>query len=66
MFPGCCGEEEVKFEYGQKRDMSSISFLYLCLKPEVCLDMDEPISDLPKKQQGELLNIDGDPDVEDG
>ena len=27
--------------------------------------MDEPISNLPPKKQYELLNIDGDPDVEE-
>ena len=45
--------------------MSSTSFSYLCPKQEVCLDKDEPISDLPPKRKGELLNIDGDPDVEE-
>ena len=27
--------------------------------------MDDPISDLPKKQQGKILTIYGDPDVEE-
>ena len=44
--------------------MSYISLSYPCLKQEVYLDMDEPISDLPPKEQGELLTIDGGPDFE--
>ena len=37
-------------------------FLLVCVwsKQEVCLDMDEPISDLPEKVQGGFLTIDGD------
>ena len=50
---------------GKKRDMSSILISYLCLKHEVCLEMDDPISDLPKKEQGKLLTIDGYPDHEE-
>ena len=53
----------VQFEYGNKIEKSSISLLYRCSKHEVCLEMDEPISDLPQKEQGGLLTIDGDPDV---
>ena len=41
-----------KFEYGQKRDMGSCLLVYVCSKQEVWLDMDEPISDLPEKEQG--------------
>ena len=37
--------------------------MFLCSKEEV--DMDEPLSNLPKKLQGELLIIDGDPEVEE-
>ena len=39
----------VQFEYGQKIEMSSCLLVYVCSKQEVCLEMDEPISDLPKK-----------------
>ena len=42
--------------------MSSSSLQFLYLKEEV--EMDEPKSNLPKKEQGELLIIDGDPEVE--
>ena len=38
----------VQFEYGQKRDMSSCLFVYLCSKQEICLDVYKPISELPK------------------
>ena len=54
----------VRFKDGQRREMSSCSLVYVCLKQEVCLEVDEPISDLPEKEQGKLLTIDGDPDVE--
>ena len=37
----------VQFEYGQKKEISSSSLLFLSLKEEV--DMDEPISHSPKK-----------------
>ena len=53
----------VQFEDGQKRDMRSCSLVYICWKQEVCLEMDEPISYLSGKEQGEVLTIDGDPDV---
>ena len=55
----------VQFEDGQKREMSSCSLVYVCLKQEVCLEVDEPISDLPEKEQGKLLTIDRDPGVEE-
>ena len=45
--------------------MSSFSLVYVCSKQKVCLEMDEPIPDLPEKEQGELLTIYGDPDVEE-
>ena len=35
--------------------------VFLSLKEEV--EMDEPISDLPKEEEGELLTINGDPEV---
>ena len=38
----------VRFEYGQKRDMSASSLLYLCDKEEVGQEVDDTISDLPK------------------
>ena len=51
----------VQFEYGQKKEMSSCSLVFLCSKEEV--DMDEPLSNSPKKEQSELLIIDGNPEV---
>ena len=44
--------------------MSYFPLIYVCSKQEACLDMDEPISDLPEKKQDYLLIIDGYPDVE--
>ena len=60
------GEKEflVQFEDGQKKEMSSVSLSYVCSTEEVCLDMDEPILDLPQKEQGGLLTVYGDPVVE--
>ena len=55
----------VQFEYEQKRDMSSSSLVYVFSKEEECLEMDEPISDLPETDQGEFLTIDWDPDAEE-
>ena len=55
----------VQFEDGKKRDMSSILILYLCSKYKVFLEMDDPISDLPEKEQGEMLTIYGYPGVEE-
>ena len=45
--------------------MSSSLFVYVCSKEEVCLEIDEPISNLPEKEQGGLLIIDGDTDIEE-
>ena len=42
----------VQFEDGKNKEMSSCSIIYVCSKYEVCLDMDEPISNLTKKEQG--------------
>ena len=39
----------VQFEYGQKREMIYISLLYPCSKEEVCLEIEDPISDLLQK-----------------
>ena len=50
----------VQFEYGKKKEISS-SLLFLILKEGV--EMDEPRSHYPKKQQSELLTIVGDPEV---
>ena len=49
------------FEDGQKKEISSSSFVYLSSKEE--LEMEEPISHLPEKEQGGLLTINGDPEV---
>ena len=43
--------------------MSYFLLLYLCSKEELCLEIDNPISNLTGTEKGELLNIDGDPDV---
>ena len=50
----------VQFEDGQKKEMISSSLVFLSSKEEV--DMDEPLSSSPKKEQGELLIIDGNPE----
>ena len=52
----------VQFEDGKKKDIISCSLVFLFSKEEV--EMDEPLSNLPKKEQGELLIIDGDTEVE--
>ena len=39
----------VKFEYGQKKYMSSSSMSYVCEKEEVSEEVDENMSDLPKR-----------------
>ena len=41
--------------------MSCVSLSYVCLKEEVYFEMDEPIADLPQKEQGELMTICGYP-----
>ena len=51
----------VQFEDGQKKDKRSSSLVFLSLKEEV--EMEEPISHLPEKEQAELLTINGDPEV---
>ena len=48
----------VQFGDGWK---SSCSLVFLCSKEEV--EMDEPLSNYPKKEQGELLIIGGNPEV---
>ena len=37
--------------------MSSGSFSYVFLKEEVCLDIDDPIAELPQNEQGGFLTI---------
>ena len=49
------------FEDGQKKETSSSLLVYLSSKEEV--EMEEPISHLPVKEQGGLLTINGDPEV---
>ena len=44
-----------QFEYGQKRYISYCLLQYLCLKEEVCLEMDEPISNLPENNMVDFL-----------
>ena len=51
----------VIFEDGQKKEIGSSSLVYLSSKEEV--EMEEPISHLPEKEQGGLLTIKGDPEV---
>ena len=41
--------------------MSSSSLVFLCSKEKA--EIDEPLSNSPKKQQGELLIIDWNPEV---
>ena len=52
----------VQLIYGQKKDMSSCLLVYLCSNEEV--EMDDPISNLPKKEKNELLTIYEYPDFE--
>ena len=51
----------VLFEDGQKKEIGSCSLVYLSEKEEV--EMEESISYLPEKEEGVLLNINGDPEV---
>ena len=53
-----------QFKDGQNRDASSSLLLYVCLKYQVRLDVDETIFDLPKGGQVGLLIINRDPVVE--
>ena len=45
----------------QRREMRDSSLSNLCEKEEVGQEVDETISDLPKRGQDRLLTIDGDP-----
>ena len=51
----------VQFVYDKKKEISSSSLVFLSSKEEV--GMDDPISHLPKKEQGKLLTINRDPEV---
>ena len=51
----------VLFKDGQKKEISASLFVVLSSKEGI--DMDEAILYSPKKEQGELLNIVGDPEV---
>ena len=51
----------VQFEYGQKKETSSSSLVFLILREEV--ETGEAISHSTKKEQDELLTIVGDPEV---
>ena len=51
----------VQFGDGQKKEMVSSLLVSLSLKEKV--DMDEALSNSPKKEQGKLLIIDGNPEV---
>ena len=55
----------VQFENEQKKERIFCQLVYLYSKEEICLDMDKPISNLPDKEQGDLLTIGGDSDYED-
>ena len=50
-----------QFEYGQKKQMSSCFLVFLIFKGGV--DMDEPLSDYPEKEQVEFFIIHGDTEV---
>ena len=51
----------VQFKYGQKKDMSSSSLVFLSSKEEV--GMDDPLSNSTEKEEGELLISDGNTEV---
>ena len=44
----------VQFKDGQKKEMSSCSLVFLCSKEEV--DMDQPLSNFPKKRKGFIVD----------
>ena len=50
-----------QLECGQKKDVGYCFLLFLCSEKEI--EMEEPKSNLPEKEQGKLLIIDGDPEV---
>ena len=50
----------VQYKDGKNKEMGPCSNIYVCSKYEVCLDMDEPISNLTKKNKancGILMGI---------
>ena len=51
----------VQLKYGQKKLISASSLVFLSLKEEV--DMNEPLSNYPEKEQGGLLTVVDDPEV---
>ena len=51
----------IQFKDGHQKVISSSSLVFLSSKENV--DMNEPISHLPEKEEGELLTINGDPEV---
>ena len=40
-----------KFEDGKKKEMDYFLLTYVCSKDEICLDMDETISELTPKER---------------
>ena len=55
----------VQFKDGQRREMSSCLLLYVCSEEDIGQEVNETISDLPPKGEGELLTIVRDP-VDEG
>ena len=51
----------VQFEDGHKKEINSSSLVYFSSREEV--EMEEPITPLPEKEQGGLLTINGGPEV---
>ena len=41
----------VQFEYGQKREIIYSLLVYVCSEQELFIDMDDPISCLPKNKK---------------
>ena len=51
----------VLFEYGQKKEIGYFFLVYLSEKEEI--EMEEPITLFPEKEEGVLLTINGYPEV---
>ena len=49
----------VQTEQFQRKEMISCLIVYVCSKEEIYPEMDDAISNLPEKQQGDLLTIAG-------
>ena len=62
-FQDVVGKKRLLVQFGdvQKKDMSYSLLVFLSSKDSV--DMDEPPSNSPRKEQGEFLIIDGNPEV---